>query len=88
MLFSLLPPPRLNSTVLLPPWESRENLPTWLPVGNQRPYLPPISKAAVFVVVSKGVPEAEGDADIIYHISGAFQHLWGGPGERSGNRGQ
>lgn len=39
--------------------------------------LPPISKSTVFVVVSKGVPEAQGDADIIYHISGAFQNLWG-----------
>lgn len=45
--------------------------------------LPAISKATVFVMVSKGVPEAEGDADIIYHVPGAFQHLqgrrgWGG----------
>lgn len=64
--------------------------PTWLPAGNQRPYLPPISKATVFVVVSKGVPEAEGDADIIYHVSGAFQHLWdvAAVRERSGNHEQ
>lgn len=31
-----------------------------------------ISKTPVFVVVSEGVPEAQGDADVIYHISGAF----------------
>lgn len=56
--------------------------PTWLPAGSQRPALPPISKATVFVVVSKSVPEAEGDTDIIYHISGAFQHL-----QRTGREG-
>lgn len=74
MLFSV-PSSQLKFQSIVVPWEGRENLPTRLPAANQRPYLPPISKATVFVVVSKGVPEAEGDADIIYHISGAFQHL-------------
>lgn len=39
----------------------------------------PISKATVFVVISEGVPEAEGHADIIYYVSGTFQHLLAHP---------
>lgn len=42
--------------------------------------LPAVGKATVFVMVSEGVPEAEGDADIIYYVPGAFQHLQGRKG--------
>lgn len=63
-----------------------KNPPCWFSAGSQRPSLPPIGKATVFVVVSKGVPEAQRDADIIYHVSGAFQHL--GQARKSGTRRQ
>lgn len=76
MLFSPLLLPSFNCRVAQFPGKAGKS--SHLALCRQlRTPLPPISKAAVFVVVSKGVPEAQGDTDVIYHISGAFEHLEG-----------
>lgn len=74
MLSAPLPPLSCMSQGCSIPWESKES-PLLGSLQAAEASLPPISKATVFVVVSKSVPEAEGDADIIYHIPRAFQHL-------------
>lgn len=83
MLSAPLLPPALNVSELLGSSGKWGEAPLLGSMQAAEASLPAISKATVFVMVSKGVPETEGDADIIHHVPGAFQHLqgrrgWGG----------